>query len=153
MSVFKLEQKALTVPGMGKLTFDEVLTARQYGKIYLMLGLNELGYKFEAVEEKYGEIVAKIRENQSEAVIYLCANLHVTAKQSQKDSVFNNANVDRVNGMIKGLTDGKHCIFLDANEIFDDENGGLRADYSSDAFHIYAKHYMEWVDWLCTKGI
>ena len=37
--------------------------------------------------------------------------------------------------------------------IFDDENGGLRADYSSDAFHIYAKHYMEWVDWLCTKGI
>lgn len=153
MSVFKLEQKALTVPGMGKASFEEVLKAKEYGKVYLMLGLNELGYKFEAVEKKYEEVLHKIRENQSEAVIYLCANLHVTEAHSGKDKIYNNENVNWVNGMIESLADEERCIYVDINEVFDDETGSLRKDYSSDSLHVYAKHYVEWVDWLCTKGV
>ena len=153
MSVFKLEKKQLSVPGVGKKSFVEILTAKQYGKIYLMLGLNELGYQESVVEQKYKEIVELIRANQSGAILYLCANLHVTEAQSQKDAIYNNDKVNWVNEMISQLADGERCIYIDINEVFDDETGSLNEEYSSDAFHVYAKHYVEWVDWLCTKGV
>ena len=39
------------------------------------------------------------------------------------------------------------------NELFDDENGNLRADASGDSTHVYAKYDLDWCDWLCTKAI
>lgn len=153
MSVFSLGKKRLPVGDEGKLTFEEVLNKKQYGKVYLMLGLNELGYKESAIIEKYGETVEQILASQEEAILFLCANMHVTEKQSGKDKVFNNDNINRVNEMISRFADGQRIIYLDVNEAFDDENGNLKSECSSDGFHVYAKHYVEWVDWLCTKGI
>lgn len=152
MSVFKLEKKILQPDG-NKVGLDKILSDRQYGKIYLMLGINELGYKFEAFEKKYKETVEYISEHQSGAILFLCANMHVTESQSQKDATFNNTNVNRVNEMIAGLADGKTNFYIDVNEVFDDEKGNLSMEYSSDTFHVYGKYYKTWSDWLCTKAI
>ena len=44
LSIFKLEEKkALTIDGQ-KYTLLEALALKQYGKVYLSLGVNELGY-------------------------------------------------------------------------------------------------------------
>lgn len=140
MTVFGLEKNKLFISGEGEISFDEMLAKKEYGKIYIMLGINELGYRFENICAKYQEILHKIEAVQEDAIIYLCANMHVTQEQS-------------CNEMIFSLADGKHIFYLDINELFDDENGNLRADYSSDAFHVYGKYYAEWVDWLCSKAI
>lgn len=153
MSVFDLEKKKVSIPDEGKVSFDELLNEREYGKIYLMLGINELGYRFENIQKKYEETVEKIKESQGNAIIYLCANMHVTEEQSQKDEIYNNANVNKVNEMICGLADNETVFYIDVNELFDDENGSLSTNYSSDSFHVYGKYYMDWVDWLCTKTI
>ena len=153
MSVFSLESKKLPLPERGKVSIEEILLEKQYGKIYLMLGINELGYQFEVLEKKYQETLAYIREYQSEAVIFLCANLHVAKAQSDKDAIYNNANVNRVNEMIAGLADGQMIFYIDVNELFDDENGNLSEEHCADSFHVFAKDYKTWVDWLCTKGI
>ncbi len=153
MSVFALDKKKVSVSKEGKITFDEVLKQKQYGKIYLMLGINELGYRFDTLQAKYRETVEKIREQQSDAIIYLCANMHVTDEQSAKDEIYNNENVNRVNEMISGLADNETVFYIDVNELFDDAEGNLSTEYSSDAFHVYGKYYMDWVDWLCTKAI
>lgn len=153
MTVFDLDKKKVTIGDQGKIGFAEVLENRQYGKIYLMLGINELGYRFENIEAKYQDIVEKIRTYQPDAIIYLCANMHVTEEQSAKDTIYNNTNVNRVNGMISELADNETIFYIDVNEVFDDAGGNLDATYSSDAFHVYGKHYQTWVDWLCTKAI
>lgn len=153
MSVFGVQKKKISVPGIGKVTLDEVLRERQYGKIYLMLGMNELGYRFDAATRKYQETVEVIRAQQEDAIIYLCANMHVTAEQSEKDDIYNNENVNRRNEEIAALADGEQIFYLDVNERFDDESGSLATEYSSDAFHVLGKYYVDWVDWLCTKGI
>ena len=153
MSVFDLEKKKVSIPDEGKVSFDELLNEREYGKIYLMLGINELGYRFENIQKKYEETVEKIKESQGNAIIYLCANMHVTEEQSQKDEIYNNANVNKVNEMICGLADNETVFYIDVIELFDDENGSLSTNYSSDSFHVYGKYYMDWVDWLCTKTI
>ena len=153
MSVFGLEYKKIAVADMGKVTFDEVLENRQYGKIYLMLGLNELGYRFDSIQKKYQETVDKIRMYQEDAIIYLCANMHVTEEQSSKDAIYNNENINRMNNLIASFADGKRIFYLDINELFDDDTGSLSTEYSSDASHILGKYYVDWVDWLCTKAI
>ena len=153
MSVFDLEREKVFQPDGSKVSFEKILSDKVYGKIYLMLGINEIGYKFETFENKYEEIIDYIREYQGEAVLFLCANMHVTEAQSKKDALFNNTNVNRVNEMIAGLTDSKTSFYIDVNEVFDDGKGNLAAEYSSDAFHVYGRHYKTWADWLCTKGI
>ena len=153
MSVYGLEVKKISVPDVGKVTFEELLDSRQFAKIYLMLGLNELGYRFDAVEQKYKDTVAKIREQQEDAIIYLCANMHVTEAQSEKDKIYNNTNVNQMNDLIESLADNETIFYIDVNELFDDETGSLSTEYSSDAFHVYGKHYVDWVDWLSTKAI
>ena len=70
MSVYGLAWKKIAVSGKGKMTFDEILAEKQYGKIYLMLGMNELGYRFDTTKERYRETVEKILAAQEDAVIY-----------------------------------------------------------------------------------
>lgn len=153
MSAYGLELKKIAVPGVGKLTFEELLEQKQFCKIYLMLGFNELGYRFDAAAQKYMDTVNQIRERQPDAILYLCANMHVTKEQSDKEEIYNNANVDQMNEMISGLADGEKIFYIDVNELFDDDTGSLAEEYSSDAFHVYGRYYVDWVDWLCTKAI
>lgn len=153
MSVYGLALKKITIPGKGRMTFDEVLEEKQYGKIYLMLGMNELGYRFETTKERFGQTVEKIRAMQPDAIIYLCANMHVTKEQSEKDEIYNNTNVNLINEVIAALADGERLIYLDVNELFDDEEGNLNEEFTSDAFHVLGKYYEDWVDWLCTKAV
>lgn len=148
MSVFALEKKSITIPDRGKLSFEEILAEKQYGKIYLMLGINELGYPFESVELKYREVLEQIKSCQSTATIYLCANMHVTKEQSEKDAIYNNDNINGVNDMIEGLADNEKVFFLDVNKLFDDEEGNLSTDYSSDSFHVLGRYYKDLVDWI-----
>jgi nucleoside-diphosphate-sugar epimerase len=112
-----------------------------------------LGYRFETTKARFEETVEKIHAAQPEAIIYLCANMHVTKEQSEKDEIYNNTNVNMINEVIEALADDQQFIYLDVNELFDDEEGYLNEEYTSDAFHVLGKYYEDWVDWLCTKAI
>lgn len=44
MSVFSAQKVRVSVKSVGKVTLKELLSHKKYGKIYIMLGINELGY-------------------------------------------------------------------------------------------------------------
>ena len=150
MSVYKVFDTRVQVDGKGKLTLEELLTGRNYKRIYLMLGINELGYEFERSIRKYRSVVEQIESLQPDAELYLEANLHVTKKKSESDGIYNNRNIDRFNQYIKDLTDGNGRIFLDVNERFDDGNGNLSPDYTADDAHVMGKYYAIWAEWIRT---
>lgn len=154
MSVYNLFSASEKVKSLGGSTnLEALLDTKQYGKIYLMLGINELGYDFDATVAKYADTVNFIREKQPDAVLYVQANLHVTKSRSDSDAVYSNANIDRFNQSISALADGKETFYIDINEVFDDGSGNLAAEYTSDNAHVYAKYYVDWSNWLCTKTI
>lgn len=154
MSVYNLFSANENVKSLGTSTnLEDLLNKNQYGKIYFMLGINELGYDFEATMAKYAETVGFIREKQPDAILYVQANLHVTKSRSDSDAIYSNANIDRFNQRISELADGKEIFYIDINEVFDDGYGNLAAEYTSDNAHVYAKYYVDWSDWLCTKTI
>lgn len=153
MSVYNIHKKPVSVPNVGKVTLTELLNGKKYGKIYIMLGINELGYKFSTTVEKYSGLIEFIKAKQSDAVIFIQANLHVSKSRSDSDKVVNNTAINGLNTELSKLADGKSKFYLDANSLFDDEAGGLSADKSEDSAHLYAKYYTEWGKWIMTQTV
>ena len=153
MSVYNVFEKNVSVPQVGKLKLEQLLTYKKFGKIYIMLGINELGYNQEKTLKKYKDLLKFIQEKQSNAIIYIEANLHVTAERSNKDKTINNININKINNEISKLADNEKIFFIDVNEKFDDENGNLSSNYTQDNVHIYAKYYKEWSDWLSQNAV
>lgn len=77
MTIFKILEEEVTYQKTGsKVLMPEVLQNKKYGKIYIMLGMNELGYgNTEMYLEQYRQVLIQIREWQPEAIIYIMANL------------------------------------------------------------------------------
>ena len=153
MSVYNVFEKNVSVPQVGKLKLEQLLTYKKFGKIYIMLGINELGYNQEKTLKKYKDLLKFVQEKQSNAIIYIEANLHVTAERSNKDKTINNININKINNEISQLADNEKIFFIDVNEKFDDENGNLSSNYTQDNVHIYAKYYKEWSDWLSQNAV
>lgn len=148
MSVFNLFDSRVKTKSGNKLTLREVLSRRQFQTIYLMLGINELGYEYSSIIKKYQSVVDTIQSLQPGAVLVLQANLHVTGNKSASSSTYNNEKINRLNSGIQILAEENSCFYLDVNPVFDDENGNLKADYSTDGSHVLGKYYSVWVDWL-----
>ena len=153
LSTFKLYKEELEVDGMGTVMFEDVLNSRQFGKVYIMLGINEAGSKLSEYKDKYDSILADIKEKQPDALIFLCSNLHVTKAKSESDKTYSNSHIDDINSAVEALAMKYGAYYLDVNPLFDDGEGNLSTDYAADYAHMYGRCYLTWIDWLCTKGI
>lgn len=148
MNVYKVFHRSFKLPSGEEKTLEEILAEQQFGKIYVMLGINELGYDFEQTVKVYQDMIKQIEALQPDAIIYLQANLHITAKKSEKSDIYTNENINRFNLEVQQMADSKTRFFLDANELFDDEEGNLSVEYTVDEAHILGKYYVDWVDWI-----
>ena len=153
LSIYDIWEELLPVKGMGSNYLEPLLKAKDYKKIYIMLGINELGYDQKQTVEKYKSTLDKIHEISPDAIIYICSNLHVTAAQSAKSETFNNKNIDLFNAEIQKFADHETFFYLDTNQKFNDASGNLGAEYTSDNVHILAKYYAEWADWFAENTI
>ena len=72
ISIFKLEsKKAITIDGVDY-TLVEALAQKQYNKVYICLGVNELGYfNDQGFYDSYCKVIDDIRASQPNAVIYI----------------------------------------------------------------------------------
>ena len=137
----------------GKQTIPQALSQRQFGKIYIMLGINEIGRgTTESYAAQYADVVAQLRELQPNAVIYIQAIFHTSQKKSDS-SIYNNDTINARNAAISTIADGQHVFFVDCNAVFDDENGTLTSAYSGDGVHVKAPYYTMWRDYLLRFGL
>ena len=156
MMIFKLlDPEGVTCQKTGKKEdISLVLQRKQYGKIYIMLGMNELGYgNTEMYLETYREVVDQIREWQPDAIIYIMANLHVSREKNDPATEFNNININDKNASSASLANGTDIFYLDANPLFTDSEGFLNAELSFDGVHLYAQHYDAWREFLLEHAV
>ena len=151
MNVFDVTGESLSVDGVGNVTLSQLLSKKQYSKIYIMLGINEVGYPHSSVVDKYSKVLDLIKEKQPNTSIIIEANLHVSKSRSDSDKVVNNAAINDLNTKLSALADGSKVFYIDANTIFDDASGSLSSDMTSDGTHLYAKYYPTWVEWISTE--
>ena len=153
LSTFKIYKEELEVKGAGKIGFEDLLSSRSFGKIYIMLGINEAGAALSEFKEQYSAILSDIKDKQPDALIFLCANLHVTKYKSEHDRTFANSHIDEINNVIRLLALKNGAYYLDVNPLYDDGEGNLSTEFAADYAHMYGRCYPAWIDWLCTRGI
>ena len=153
MSVYSIYQQSINISGVGDVSLQTLLKNKTYGKIYIMMGINELGYDLSDNAEAYRELVDMIREYQPDAIIYIQANLHVSSSRSKTDKTFNNNRIDNYNNLLAGIADNRNIFYIDVNELFDDASGGLGEEYTSDDIHIMGKYYSDWGAWIAERVI
>ena len=153
MSLTGAMSTSADVAGVGTTTLPALLQSRQFGKIYVMLGINDIGGSVEALKQTYSNLVDKLRAAQPDAIIYIMSNLHVSATQDSRGTAVNNANLNNLNDYTKTLADGETIFYLECNELFDDANGTLSADITSDGIHPDGSAYRKWGEWIMQKAI
>ncbi|MBD5504723.1 MAG: hypothetical protein HDR09_13590 [Lachnospiraceae bacterium] len=155
MMIFKLLEEKITYQKTGdKVDLNQVLQEKQYGKIYIMLGMNELGYgNTEMYLEQYRKVLNQIKEWQPQAIIYVMANLHVSREKNNLETEFNNININDKNAASAQLANGTDIFYLDVNPLFTDSDGFLNADLSFDGVHLYAQHYDVWREFLLEHAV
>ena len=153
MTVFNLFEQKVSDENFGRQDLQTLLQSKQYGKIYLMLGINEIGYPFETLVPQYQKVVDDIRALQPDALVILCANLHVTRNAAAATPRLEPDNIQRLDDSIAAMADGQQVFFLDVNPAFCDEEGYLRDELTGDGVHPYATGYADWAQWYLENGI
>ena len=156
MTIYKLlGDDGVTYQKTGeKVDLKEILQEKCYGKIYIMLGMNELGYGDTPMYLKqYLKVIRQIQEWQPGVIIYVMANLHVSLEKNNMETEFNNININDKNVASARLANGRDIFYLDCNPLFTDEEGYLQAELTFDGVHLYAQHYDKWRDFLFEHGV
>ncbi|MBR6682036.1 MAG: hypothetical protein IKL40_03530 [Clostridia bacterium] len=153
MSIYNVRNTEVYVTNQGNYKIEQLLTEKKYGKIFLMLGVNEIGYPFNPTVSNYKTFVEDIQKLQPDALIFIQANLKVTKAVSDANIKanwpVNNPMIDTFNEAIKVAADNKKVFYIDINEKFNDGNGNMPTDKAGgDGIHVTANAYVEWASWI-----
>lgn len=151
MSIFGIMDSTETVDGVTGIR--NLLQSKQFGKIYIMFGINEAGYDTDAFVERYGQVVEEIRGYQPDAIIYVQGIMYVTAAKAAAEPVFSNDNIRKKNEGLKDLANGEDIFYLEVNDNLNDGQGNLPEEYTGDGVHLKASYYSLWRDYLLEHAI
>lgn len=150
LTIYKVMEE--NFKGLG--TIPDALAAKDYGKIYIMVGINELGRgTTENFMAKYTEVIDTLRELEPEAKIIIQAVMRVSGKKDSEDAIFNNSNINARNNAVATLADNEHIFYIDVNEAVCDEDGNLNADYTFDQIHLLGYCDELWKEFLLAHGV
>ena len=153
-SIFKYETAKVVQTEEGKVPIFDALPYDAFTKIYIKVGLNEMGWDNEKqFEAKYVELIEKLREYEPRAIIYIHGILPVTAAKSASDKAHNNPNIIARNERLQELAKEQHAYYIDAGPALSDENGDLRPEMTSDGIHLASQYMKLWKQFLCEHAI
>ncbi len=157
LSIFKLkEKKAIKIDGVSY-TLLEALALKEYGKVYLSLGINELGYyNDKGFYQAYCDAIDAIRAAQPNAVIYIQGLIPLNEqaiRETGGSGYLKNDHLLVYNDLMRQAAEEKKVAFLDLNSYFADENGALPADASKDGVHLKSSYCKKWLEYLKTHTV
>ena len=153
MTVFRVDDPKYAIFDVDgeMLTMIGALGKQEYSAVYIMVGVNELGYMASSYESNLSIFIDKVLAAQPNAVVYLQTlppvNEEVAAENGLA-SYINNTNIAKFNEAIVRVAAEKRVVLLDTAEAYRDETGALPANLASDGCHFVYSGYARWVDYL-----
>lgn len=143
-----MEKPTQDGPG-GKEPILDALARGSYDRIYIMLGVNELGwYRTEDFTQQYERVIDRVQADHPEARIAIESLLPVSAAQDKKRSYVNNERIRLFNGLLEELAEETGCVFLDPASAVADESGTLPAEWTADGVHLNSAGCRKWLEYL-----
>lgn len=156
LTVYKMfDANIVDIPGQKeKANIEQMLSEKHFSKIYLMIGINEMGTgTVDTFITKYSECLEYLRELQPDAIIYTQAIMKVTTERSEQGDYITNEGIDERNERLKELADNVNIYYLDVNPLICDESGGMISSYTSDGVHLKAKYIEIWKQFLMEHAV
>ena len=130
-------------------TVIDALRSTQFSKVYIMLGINELGWAYPNLFiEKYKQIIDTIRQINPNAIIYVQEILPVSQKVSETHSYITNEKISQFNQLLMTMTQEKEVYYLQVSQAVADSQGYLPAEAASDGIHLTPSYCRKWLDYL-----
>ena len=143
-----------TLEDGSKVPLLDAMAKESCGKIYVMLGVNELGWvKVETFQNQYAKVIDRLREDHPDAQIVLQSILPVSAKQDAKKTYVNNQRIQTYNEAIMALAEEKDCAYVNVAEAVTGEDGCLRPELTFDGVHLNTQGCRIWLDYLRTHSV
>ncbi len=140
---------------IGKKPIIDELNDKEYDKVFLHLGINEIGIYMQGWIEStfissYSNLVDKIVERQPYAKIFLLSILPVTEKTSNNGPGYKvNERIYTFNHHIAEIAAEKGAKYLDVTGYLRTESGSLKdSAAASDGIHIIADYSRGLVEYL-----
>lgn len=151
-SVFS--KKTYKTPSGEKIPLLDAVAGQACDKIYIMLGINELGWsKTKTYHDQYAKLIDRVRADHPEAKIVLQSIPPVSAKQEAKKTYVNNERIAAYNEVIKTLAEEKGCCFLDVAACLTGGDGLLPKEWNFDGIHLNPKGCKVWLEYLRTHSL
>jgi lysophospholipase L1-like esterase len=152
ITVFEVGTKKVIRKDGEKYTVLEALALKQYKKIYIMLGVNELGYYDEpGFAREYAGFVDEVRKLQPAAILYLQNLVAINPEKAKANSqpyYVTNEQIAVYNGIIADIAAEKQTVLVDVNAALVDENGILPREGTTDGVHFSKDYCVKWYDYL-----
>lgn len=135
----------------GNISVYQGLSGRQYKRIYLMLGTNDLGfYPWDQFQPTFEKAIKQFHALQPDAVIYICSVIYVEESKIAKGFEYdNNQNVQTINQYILSTCEDLwYSYYLNLNEIFSDGNHELIPGASADGIHLEPEYCAQMLTYL-----
>lgn len=137
-----------------KITIIEALNKTKFSKVYIMLGINETGWKYKDMFiNKYAKIIDEIRKINPKCTIYVESIIPVTEKVSNEHKYIKNAKIEEYNSLIKKMAKEKDIYYLNIQDSIINQNGILPEDAATDGIHLNRKYCEKWLEYLKNHAI
>lgn len=130
-------------------TVIDALRDKQYRKVYICYGINELGWPYTNIfADEYKKTIEAIKEIQPNAEIVVQGILPVTEKKSKSDKIFNMKNIKKFNKVIKEMAEEIGATYVDLSPAVSNKKGFLPKDVTPDGVHMdreYCKRILAYI--------
>jgi lysophospholipase L1-like esterase len=149
-----LDDRGYTVRDEG--TLAQAMSDKSYGKVYIMLGINEIGASAAASQNFYTSmdaIIKLVRQTQPNAKIYLIS-LTPVSQACSETSVYNRDSILAFNAVLKQLGREQSAYYLNVFDLLCNANGFMDAGFvMSDGIHLLAPAYASIKNYLMTRTV
>jgi hypothetical protein len=154
LSVSSIFKDKVIRNGDKRVTIMDKLKNVEFSKVYIMLGVNELGWIYnEVFIADYLKIIKQLKKINPDCLIYVESILPLSKEISDNDKIYNNKKINEYNILIKNMCDENDLEYVNIKELFININGYLKEDVSNDGIHIKADKCKDWLKYLKTHII
>lgn len=132
-----------------KITPIDALKKKKFNKVYVMFGINELGWAYDDIfVERYTKLINEIQKLQPDAKIYVQSILPVSKEKETKDKIYNNKKIIRYNKLIKKMAENEKVYYIDVASAVRNKDKVLPVSASTDGVHLNKEYCGKWLDYI-----
>lgn len=130
---------------------DMAANKDKYKKVYIMLGLNEIGWpNYNTSKAKYHTMIDQIRASQADVQIYLQAVMPIGKYAETHHGYLRMAKIKKYNEMLKTVAVDKKVYYVDPSSVVAGSDGWAldEAVSKADGYHFQKSYCVKWLDFL-----